>query len=238
MDVKTKNKELIRKYHDGESDAFDRLIIENLGLVKSAVKRFIGRGTEPEDLVQIGTIGLIKAAKAFRPELGYEFSTYAFTMIIGEIRRFLRDDGLIKVSRSTKKMCAELLSKKEKYIAQHGLEPKISELSEMCGISVEEAVFCLGAMTPIASLSSTDSDDNSDFTLQDRIGVDYISEYEEKFALREALKLLSPEERTLIELRYVASLTQCEVAKRLNTTQVRISRTEKKILAKLREMLS
>ncbi len=238
MDVKTKNKELIQKYHNGENEAFDELIESNLGLVKSAVQRFIGRGTEPEDLIQIGTIGLIKAAKAFNPELGYEFSTYAFTMIVGEIRRFLRDDGLIKISRSTKKMCAELLSKKEKYIAEFGVEPKLSVLSEMCGISVEEAVFCLGAMTPVVSLSTSDSEENSDFTLQDRIGIDYISEYEEKFALKEAIKHLSADERTLIELRYGASLTQCEVAKRLNTSQVKISRTEKKILNKLREMLS
>lgn len=238
MDVKTKNKELIQKYRDGETEAFEQLIVGNLGLVKSAAQRFIGRGTEAEDLIQIGAIGLIKAAKAYRPELGCEFSTYAFTMIVGEIRRFLRDDGLIKVSRSTKKMCAELLSKKEKYIARFGNEPKISELSEMCGISVEEAVFCLGAMTPVVSLNGTDSDETPDFTLQDKIGIDYISEYDEKFALKEALGKLSQEERTLIELRYVASLTQCEVAKRLNTTQVKISRTEKKILTKLREMLS
>lgn len=238
MDIKTQNRELIQKYRDGEDAAFDKLIVANLGLVKSAVQRFIGRGTEPEDLIQIGTIGLIKAAKAFKPELGYEFSTYAFTMIVGEIRRFLRDDGLIKVSRSTKKMCAELLSKKEKYIAEFGIEPKISVLSEICGISVEEAVFCLGAMSPVISLNCPEYDENSDFTLEDKIGVDYIGDYEEKFALREAISLLSPEERTLIELRYVASLTQCEVAKRLNTSQVRISRTEKKILNKLREMLS
>ncbi len=237
MNVKEKNKELVKQLHDGDEMALDELIVGNLGLVRNAAQRFIGRGTELDDLIQIGTIGLIKAARAFNTDLGYEFSTYAFSMITGEIRRFLRDDGLIKVSRSTKKLCAELLREKEKYAAMHGYEPKISYLADIFGISVEEAVFSLGAMTPVVSMNSSDTDENSKFTIEDIIGVDYISEYEEKFALNEAISKLSSDEKLLIQMRYGASLTQCEVAKRLNTSQVRISRLEKKILSKLRELL-
>ena len=237
MDLKTKNKDLINEYRNGNNNAFDELILSNLGLVKSSAQRFMGRGTEIEDLIQIGTIGLIKAAKAYNPSLGFEFSTYAFTMITGEIRRFLRDDGIIKVSRSTKKLCSQLLAEKEKYISQYGVEPRLSVLAEICGISVEEATFCLGAMTPIISLNGTQNNDDG-FSLENILGTDNINEYEEKLVLNEAIKHLSQEERTIIEMRYSASMTQCEVAKRLNTSQVKISRTEKKILNKLREMLT
>ena len=238
MDSKTKNRTLLEDYKAGNSGAFDELIEINLGLVRSAAKRFTDRGTEYEDLVQIGTIGLIKAANAFNAELGFEFSTYAFTMIVGEIRRFLRDDGIIKVSRSTKKICARLLFEKEKYLSEFGTEPHISYLATKCNISTEEAVFCIGAMNPVMSLNSTDNDDENEFCLEDRIGTDHIGEYMERFALSEAISKLDTDEQTLIQLRYGACLTQCEVAKRLNSTQVKISRTEKKILEKLRKILT
>ncbi len=238
MDNKTKNKVLIKQYQDGDNAAFDELIESNLGLVRSSARRFLDRGAEFEDLVQIGTIGLIKAAKAFDSELGFEFSTYAFTMITGEIRRFLRDDGIIKISRSTKKLCAQLLREKEKYVSEFGTEPHISFLAEKCNISCEEAVFCLGAMNPVISMNGSDSNTNSEITLEDRLGIDSIGEYVEHFALQEAILKLDENERTLIQLRYGASLTQCEVAKRLNTTQVRISRMEKKILEKLRRLMT
>lgn len=238
MDNKEKNKVLVRQYRDGDTCAFDELIESNLGLVRSAAKRFVDRGTEYDDLVQIGTVGLIKAAKAFDAERGFEFSTYAFTMIVGEIRRFLRDDGLIKVSRNTKKLCAQLLREKEKYISEFGTEPHISFLADKCNITPEEAVFCIGAMNPVISMNSHDKDEDSDFCLEDRLGIDSIGEYVEHFALKQAISKLSEEERVLIQLRYEASLTQSEVAKRLNSTQVKISRTEKKILEKLRRLLT
>ncbi len=238
MNIKDKNKNLLKSYKDGDCDAFDALIENNLGLVKSIAQRYINRGTDFEDLFQIGSIGLIKAANSFDLSLGFEFSTYAFTMINGEIRRFLRDDGLIKVSRSTKKNCATLLCEKEKYIFENGFEPKIEYLAKKCNISLEEAIFCIGAMNPALSLNSTDDEDDNDISLENKIGKDFTGDFIEKLALKEAIDKLPEQERILINLRYSASLTQSEVAKRLNTTQVKISRSEKKILEKLKVMLT
>lgn len=238
MNIKDKNKTLLKSYKDGNTEALDELIEANLGLVKSIAQRYINRGTDIEDLIQIGSIGLIKAANSFDLSLGFEFSTYAFTMVNGEIRRFLRDDGLIKVSRSTKKNCATLLCEKEKFVFENGFEPKIEYLAQKCNISIEEAVFCIGAMNPALSLNSTDDDDDCDIPLENKIGKDFTGDYIEKLALREAIKKLPEQEKILISLRYSASLTQSEVAKRLNTTQVKVSRSEKKILEKLKNMLT
>ena len=234
MSEERNNTELIKKYRNGDNEAYNLLISSNLGLVKSTVRRFVGRGTEYDDLVQIGTIGLIKAANAFNPEFGYSFSTYAFSMIIGELRRHFRDDGLIKVSRSIKQYCAEMLKIKEQYTLENGIEPPISYIAEMCGLSCEEAVFYLGALTPVESLNSSDDDE---LAHEDKIGTDNISEFIEKFALKQAIEKLCPEEKLIIQLRYRHSLTQNEVAARLGFTQVKISRMEKKIMAKLRKAL-
>ncbi|MBR3994509.1 MAG: sigma-70 family RNA polymerase sigma factor [Clostridia bacterium] len=228
------NTALIKQYKSGDNSAFDELINANMGLVISTARRFMNRGTEYEDLVQIGSIGLIKAANSFDPELGYEFSTYAFSMITGEIRRHLRDDGLIRVSRSIKKKCAELLKIREEYLFEFNIEPTISYLSERCGISKEEAVICLGAMSPIESMNSSE---NGEMPLENKTGTDNIGEFIEKFSLTQALDKLSDEERLIIHLRYDLSMTQCDVATRLGASQVKISRMEKKIIEKLRKTL-
>lgn len=234
MSDKNNNSTLISKYRNGDTEAYNELISSNLGLVKSTARRFMNRGTEYDDLVQIGTIGLIKAAQAFDPELGFSFSTYAFSMITGELRRHFRDDGLIKVSRSIKQYCAEMLKVKEEYTIQFGKEPPISYLAEKCGISCEEAIFFLGALTPVESLNNSDNDE---MTHEEKIGTDNISEFIEKFALKQAIDMLLPEEKLLVQMRYGNSLTQNEVALRLGVTQVKISRMEKKIMEKLRKSL-
>lgn len=234
MSEERNNSTLIRKYKNGDVGAYDELINSNLGLVKSTVRRFLNRGTEYDDLVQIGTIGLIKAAQAFNPELGFNFSTYAFSMITGELRRHFRDDGMIKVSRSIKQYCAEMLKIKEQYTIEYGKEPPISYVAEKCGLSCEEAIFYLGALTPIESLNTSDDDELSP---EEKIGTDNVSEFIEKFALKQAIDKLDPDERVIIHLRYSHSFTQNEVAARLGVTQVKISRMEKKIMGKLREAL-
>ncbi len=231
------NRELIIRYRDGDEKAFEELVDANMGLVKSAARRFTGRGTELEDLIQIGAVGLIKAAKAYDLSLEFEFSTYAFSMIVGEIRRFLRDDGPIRVSRTIKKNCAVILAEKERYVEKFGCEPSIGVLAEKCGMSNEDAVLCLGALSPVLSFNGYSDEDDDDFCLEQRVGNDDIGEYIDKLALEQALDTLEDEERMIIELRYRASMTQSMVAQRLNTTQVRISRTEKRILEKLRRIL-
>lgn len=236
-DARERNLALAVRAKRGDERAFDELIESNLGLVRNAARRFLGRGTEYEDLVQIGTIGLIKAARAFKPEAGFAFSTYAFTMVVGEIRRFLRDDGIVKVSRRTKKIGSELLHERETYMAAFGKEPSLSLLAQMCGVTTEEAVFCLEAMNPVIPLSHGGKDDGYDAAPEDTVGEDNIEDAVEKLALREAFGHLSDEEKTIIELRYLAGMTQAQVAQRLHTTQVRISRHEKKILEKLRREL-
>lgn len=237
MNKKINNRALIVRYRGGDEGAFDELIESNMGLVKSAARRFTGRGTDLEDLIQIGAVGLIKAANAYDLSLEFEFSTYAFSMIVGEIRRFLRDDGPIKISRTIKKNCAVILAEKERYFEKFGIEPSIGELAEKCGISIEDAVMCIGALSPVISFNGYSDGDEDDFCPDKKVGNDDIGEYIERLALKQALDSLEDEERIIIELRYHKGLTQSIVAKRLNTTQVRISRTEKKILKKLRKIL-
>ena len=149
-----KNARLIEAYQKGDQSALDTLVCENIGLVKNIARRFYGRGTEYEDIVQIGTIGMIKAAKSFDAAKGTVFSTYAVPLIIGEIRRFLRDDGIIKVSRDVRKKGSVILHAKEEFQKENLRDPKISELAEICGFSEEEVVYALDAATPVSSLAS------------------------------------------------------------------------------------
>ncbi len=228
------NTVLLERYRNGDDEAFEQLIMNNMGLVRSCAKRFVGRGTDYDDLVQIGSLGLIKAANAFVPELGYEFSTYAFSMITGELRRYFRDDGLIHVSRTVKNVCARMMKLREEYSIAHGTEPPISYLAHQCSVPVDEVSFYLGALSPIESLNSPGE---NEIKKEDTVGSDNIEEFTERLALKEALSDLESEERMLVHLRYDLSMTQQETAKRLGTTQVRISRMEKKIMEKLRKKL-
>lgn len=233
------NNILFCEYRSGNASARDRLIEANTGLVTCIAVHFKGRGQEFEDIVEVGKIGLIKAIEGFDEKSGYSFSTYAFPLITGEIKRFLRDDGLIKLSRVTKKNASDILSAKQKFIKMHGREPRISELSELCSLSCEEIVASLEATSPVLSLQEKIGTDDSGTELCDLIpGEDILSHITEKIALRQMLYKLSDDERKLIELRFFREFTQAKTARVLGVSQVTVSRSEKKILEKLRQQLA
>lgn len=230
----TRNIELVRLAKNGDKAALESLMSENAGLIKSVALRFQGRGQEAEDLIQIGSIGMMKAVRGFDESFGTAFSTYAVHMVTGELKRFLRDDGLIKISRDIKRRGYILFRAGEEFSAKHGREPKISELCELCGMTYEEVVTALEAMAPTVSLQEKLGDDDS-ASFEELIGDDKSDEITDKLALGEALKNLPKEEQNLIYLRYYRGLTQSESAKRLGMTQVKVSRQEKKIIEKLRK---
>ncbi len=232
----TRNIELVKLAQKGDSKALEMLISENGGLIKAIAMRFQGRGQEMDDLLQIGTIGMMKAVNRFDCSFGTAFSTYAVHMVTGELKRFLRDDGLIKISRDIKHRGYILFRAAEEFAAKHGREPKISELCMICSMDKEDVVTALEAMAPTVSLQESRGDDDSP-TFEELIGVDNSEEITDKLALSEALKKLPDEEQKLIYLRYFRGLTQSESAKRLGLSQVKVSRREKKIIEKLRKEL-
>ena len=229
--------EQIKRAHQGDKTAREALVKDNLGLVWSIVRRFAGRGCETEDLFQIGSIGLLKAIDKF--DLSYEvrFSTYAVPMIAGEIKRFLRDDGIIKVSRTQKRTGALLMREREKYLSAHGVEPRLSTLAEAVGISVEEAAAALDAASPIHSLS--DPIGEEEHTLENVLpsAEDSLGKMLEHMALSEVIGTLPPLWRQILMLRYYRDCSQQQTAEALGVTQVKISREEKKIFAYMRSAL-
>lgn len=208
----------------------------NMGLVRSVAGRFLGRGTEYEDLVQIGSIGLLKAIRTFDASLGFAFSTYAVPLIIGEIRRFLRDDGMIKVSRIQKKRAAELFRKREEKITAGQREPTLKELSELCGLTLEEATEAIMSSQTLRSLSESVGEDG---VLEDLIESEEseIDIHIENEALRESVSQLPELWQKILVLRYKREYSQTETAAALGLSQVKISREEKKIFAALREKM-
>lgn len=222
---------LIEQAQEGDNIALDRLVEENTGLVRSIALRFMGRGVDLEDLCQIGHIGMIKAIRNFDVSRGYAFSTYAVPLIMGEIKRFLRDDGEIKVGREIKRKAAIICAAREQYIKTNESEPTVSALASICRFSQEEVVECLGAVTAPVSLSEQVGDDGK---LEDFIGVDFTPEINERIALKQAIEQLEHPMREIIYLRYFKGLTQSEVGKVLGLTQVNVSRKEAKALLLLR----
>lgn len=232
---------IIRAQGDDESDAMlalKELIEENSGLVRSIALRFRDRGCEFDDLVQIGTMGMIKAVRSFSIDRGTAFSTYAVPLIMGEIKRHLRDDGLIKVSRVHKKLATELSVARNKIIAREGREPSISELAAICGISVEDAAIAFESSSPVSSLSETFGDDEK-LTLESRIPSDdnEIEQITDKIALGQAISKMPKDWQKIVLLRYFRNMTQQEVADVMGYSQVKVSREEKKIMDFLREEL-
>lgn len=215
--------------------AMQRLIEENIGLVRSIAIRFRDRGCELEDLIQIGTIGMMKAIRSFSFERGNAFSTYAVPLIMGEIKRHLRDDGPIKVSRTYKKLSMELSRARNKISSEEGREPTIAELAEACGVSVEEASVAFEAVSPIASLSESFGDDEK-LTLESQLSSDdcEIEKLNDKIALGQAISKMPKEWQKIVILRYYRDMTQQQVADALGLSQVKISREEKKIIEFLR----
>lgn len=238
----TRNLDLIFKAQSGDEmdsmQALETIIEENMGLVRSIAFRFRDRGTEIEDLIQIGTVGMIKAVRSFQFEREVAFSTYAVPLIMGEIKRHLRDEGPIKVSRVYKKLSMELGRAKNKILTDEGREPTVAELAKICGISVEDAAIALEAINPISSLSDTFGDDEK-LTLESQLSSDdhEIERLNDKIALAQAIEKLPRDWKKIITLRYFRNMTQQQVADVLGLSQVKVSREEKKILAFLKSEL-
>nr|WP_317449419.1 SigF/SigG family RNA polymerase sporulation sigma factor [uncultured Sellimonas sp.] len=230
--------ELIEKAHQGDSDARALLVEENVGLVWCIVRRYSGRGTEAEDLFQIGSIGLLKAIDKFDLTYDVRFSTYAVPMISGEIRRFLRDDGMLKVSRSLKEISYKACQAKEEFTKKYNREPTIQELSEVSGIAKEELVEAMEASAEVESLHRpVYKKDGSEVELLEKLEKEEKTEEKiiDQMFLYSLLEKLGKEERQLIYLRYFENKTQSETGKRLGMSQVQVSRLEKKILKWMKE---
>ena len=233
----SENAALLQKAKEGDKSARERLMENNTGLVRSIAVRFTGRGVELEDLIQIGSVGMLKAVRSYDESYNTAFSTYAVPLIIGEIRRFLRDNGMIHVGRKTRRLGAQILRVREEYISKNGEEPCVEELARLCGVERDELVYALDATNPIVSLNEAIGD--TGLTLETTLADtdDGILALTEKIALTSAIDTLSEDWRNIIYLRYFKNLTQQQCANILNMTQVKISREEKKILAYLREVL-
>lgn len=225
---------LIDKAQKGDKKAADELLTQNNGLIWSIVKRFLGRGVESEDLYQLGALGFVKAIQGFNIDFGTAFSTYAVPKITGEIRRFLRDDGRVKISRSIKELNVKLHRLKSDMENSLGRDITISELAEAAGVSVEEVAMCEQANISIDSLERELSDDGA--SLGELIGDTGIEEkLVTSMSLRNAICKLSDRERQIVTLRYDRGMTQTQTAKILGISQVQISRIEKKIVENLRK---
>lgn len=232
------NLTLIREVKNGNARALDELVGANMGLVKNIARRFIGRGTDYEDIVQIGSIGMIKAAKSFDEGYGTAFSTYAVPLIIGEIRRFLRDDGMIKVSRDIKRRAISVLRAKEEFVKSNSREPRMSELCDICGLGADEIVECLDATSPVCSLQDQIGDDGMTVEAVTPSPENEIERSTDIIALGEAVCRLDELSRKIIALRFYRELSQQQTARILGITQVKVSREEKKIFEKLKKHLA
>lgn len=222
---------LLGRVHQGDKEARDILVEKNMGLVHSIARRFQNRGVEMEDLVQIGSIGLLKAIDKF--DLTYEvrFSTYAVPMITGEIKRFLRDDGMVKVSRSLKEEAARIYAVREVFMGEQGREPTLEELAEELQLTREEVILAMESAAQIESLQKTIyQSDGSDIALEDKLPFEKNQQEEvlDRMLLEQMLGSLNTEERELIYLRFFKERTQSNIAKKMGMSQVQVSRMEKR----------
>lgn len=228
---------LLRRAHEGDKAARDTLVEENLGLVWSIVRRFTGRGVEAEDLFQIGSIGLLKAIDKFDPGYEVQFSTYAVPMITGEIKRFLRDDGMVKVSRPLKELSWKAYAVRERLERELGQEPSLSLIARELEVTMEELVMALDSGAEVESLQKTIyQGDGNDISLEDRLEERSGAQEQllNRILLEETLDKLETRERQIIYLRYFEDKTQTEIARELGISQVQVSRMEKKILRIMR----
>lgn len=230
---------LIEKAKEGDKNAQARIVEENLGLVWSIVKRFVNRGFEPEDLFQVGCIGLVKCIKKFDASYEVKLSTYAVPMILGEIKRFIRDDGIIKVSRSIKEISSRVRITKEVMSKELGREPSINEIAERMKLKVDDIIIAMEASYTPESLNNTayESDEKNieliDMLSSEQKGI----ELEDRIALKQLLMDMDNRERQIIVLRYFKEKTQSQVAAMLGISQVQVSRIEKKILTNMRKKI-
>ena len=225
--------QLIRRAQQGDKAAAEQLVLENAGLIWSIARRYFGRGVEADDLYQLGALGFLKAIAGFDTRYGTQFSTYAVPKIAGEIRRFLRDDGAVKVSRSVKERAGTIKKERQRLMGELGREPTLSELSDALGIPPEEIASAEMATGSAESIQRQTGEEG--FSLEDVLCTDGMEEkLLERMALQEALARLNDKERLVIQLRYYHSLTQQRVAGLIGVSQVQVSRIEKKALERLR----
>jgi RNA polymerase sporulation-specific sigma factor len=231
-------KELIRRSQEGDQEARDEIIEKNMRLVWSVVQRFLNRGYEPDDLFQIGCIGLLKSVDKFDLSYDVKFSTYAVPMIIGEIQRFIRDDGTVKVSRSLKETGNKIRKAKDELSKKYGRAPTITELADYLNISPEDVILAQEASRSPTSIHETVYENDGDpITLLDQITDQHTTSWFDKIALKKAIEELDERERLIVYLRYYKDQTQSEVASRLGISQVQVSRLEKKILQQIKERM-
>lgn len=231
-----RTEELIARSQSGDQKAKETLLEENAGLIWSVAKRFVGRGTEADDLYQLGCLGFLKAIDGFDLEFGTQFSTYAVPKISGEIRRFLRDDGTVKVSRGIKERAATIKIARSQLINQLGREPMLNEIAEITGISPEDIAAAETATAAVESIQQPAGEEG--FCLENILSDTESEEVLlENIALRQAIDVLPEREALVVKLRYFHGLTQQRVSKVLQVSQVQVSRIEKKALSHLKEIL-
>jgi len=227
---------LIKLAQAGDAKAQETLVLRNTALVKSIVKKFLNRGVEFDDLMQIGSLGLIKAITGYDPSFNVRFSTYAVPMIAGEIKRFLRDDGIIKVSRSLREKSFEIFGVKEQLKLELKREPTIEELSQRLNMTPEDVVFAMEAVrSPVSIYEPAFDDENSKTLLIDTMAEHDDNAIIDTILLKEMIQKLSPKERQLIMLRFFSDKTQMEIAEILGVSQVQVSRLITKTLSKLKK---
>lgn len=227
--------ELLQAAREGDNEACTRILEENAGLIWSVVRRYYGRGVEADDLYQLGCLGFLKAVRGFDDAYGTQFSTYAVPKIAGEIRRFLRDDGPVKVSRGVKERAAAIYAARTRLTADGGREPTLSELAADTGLTVEDIAAAETAAGPVASLQMETAEG---FTLESVLGEDGMEDsVVERVALRAAIDSLAERERQVILLRFYKNLTQDKAAKVLGVSQVQVSRIERKAMEHLRQKM-
>lgn len=231
--------ELLKKAKGGDKAAREKMISGNLRLVLSVVQKFTGRGENPDDLFQVGCIGLIKAIDNFDPDLDVKFSTYGVPMIIGEIRRFLRDSNAVRVSRSLRDIAYRAMQIKETFTSEHGREPKIEEIAQKMDIPKSQVVVALESIIePISLYEPVYSDSGDAIYMMDQISdKNSDSSWLEEISLREAMKVLSPREKRILSLRFLSGRTQMDVASEIGISQAQVSRLEKGALQKIKKQL-
>lgn len=239
LDVGETN-DLIRKAKEGDACAKEKLIVENNNLIKSIVRRYLGKGVEYDDLYQLASIGLLKAINGFDEVYGVRFSTYAVPMIAGEIKRFMRDDGSIKVSRAIKSAAKQINKFIEDYSAKHGAQPTVKRIAEEFKMPESEVVFTMGSTRmPVSIYAQSDYKDEKGQELLEKLPVeDKQEEIIESLQLKTAIEKLPEREKKVIMLRYFRDLTQSEVANMLGVSQVQVSRIENKIMENFRKLLT
>jgi len=228
---------LLEAARAGDNDACERLLLDNSGLIWSVARRYYGRGVDPEDLYQLGCLGFLKAVRGFDRSYGTQFSTYAVPKIAGEIRRFLRDDGAVKVSRSVKERAAGLKQTRLVLSQRLGREPTLRELSDATGLEPEEIAAAETAVQTVASIHSETGEEG--FTLESVLGSTGMEEeLLSRLTLRQAIDALPERDRAVIFLRFYKNLTQDRISKILGVSQVQVSRIERRAVARLREVLT